>query len=70
MVGQESTWFEWILISYFEDVQLSDVYKLVREKVEKERPELANKMTSNLGFVEIHHSKCKDLCNVFILELH
>ena len=49
---------------------MSDVYKLVREKVEKERPELASKMTNNLGFVEIHHSKCTDLCNVFLLELH
>jgi hypothetical protein len=26
------------------------VYKLIREKIEKERPELANKMTNNLGF--------------------
>ncbi|CAF4151822.1 unnamed protein product [Rotaria sordida] len=30
-------------------VQLCDVYKLVREKVENERPELVNKMTNNLG---------------------
>ena len=32
------------------DVPLCNVYKLIREKVEKERPELANKMTNNLGF--------------------
>ena len=31
------------------DVPLCDVYKLVREKVESERPELLNKMTNNLG---------------------
>jgi hypothetical protein len=29
------------------------VYKAVRVKVETERPELASKMTNNLGFVEI-----------------
>lgn len=55
MVGKQFIWLEWISMSYFEDVQLSDVYKLVREKVEKDRPELASKMTSNLGFVEIYH---------------
>ncbi len=35
------------------DVQLCDVYKLVREKVENEQPELVNKMTNTLGFVFI-----------------
>lgn len=34
------------------DVPLCDVFKLVREKVEKEKPELASKMTNNLGFVK------------------
>jgi hypothetical protein len=33
------------------DVPLCDVYKAVRDKVEKEHPELANKMTTTLGFV-------------------
>ncbi len=40
-----------VFISDFIDVQLSDVYKLVREKVENERPDLANKITTTLGFV-------------------
>jgi len=31
------------------DVPLCDVYKAVRDKVEKEHPELANKMTTTLG---------------------
>jgi len=30
---------------------LSDVFKLVREKIEQEQPELVNKMTTTLGFV-------------------
>ena len=37
-------------------VQLSDVYKAVRDKVEQERPDLVNKMTTNLGFVS-HYEK-------------
>ena len=35
----------------FQDVPLCDIYKIVREKVENERPELVNKMTNNLGSV-------------------
>ncbi len=48
---------DWIFLNefiedlLFLDVQLCDVYKLVREKVENERPELANKLTNNLGLV-------------------
>lgn len=41
---------------FFLDVPLCDVYKLVREKIEKERPELVSKMTVNLGFVFIFNS--------------
>ncbi|CAF0819247.1 unnamed protein product [Adineta steineri] len=40
---------EVILKELKDDVPLCDVYKIVREKIEKERPELANKMTNNLG---------------------
>ena len=38
----------------FKDVQLCDVYKLVREKIENEHPELVNKMTNTLGLVIIY----------------
>ena len=40
------------------DVPLCDVYKAVREKVERERPELVNKMTATLGLV---FQSCIDL---------
>ncbi|CAF3015468.1 unnamed protein product [Rotaria socialis] len=40
---------EVILRALKHDVPLCDVYKLVREKVTKERPELLSKMTTNLG---------------------
>lgn len=42
------------------DVPLCDVYKAVRDKVEKEHPELANKMTTTLGFVGI------DMCRFLL----
>ncbi|CAF2841546.1 unnamed protein product [Rotaria sp. Silwood2] len=40
---------EVILQELKHDVLLCNVYKMVREKVEKERPEFLNKMTVNLG---------------------
>ena len=56
------------LFSFFEDVPLCDVYKLIREKIENERPELANKMTNNLqldlylNFIESLNMFRLDLC--------
>ncbi|CAF1184005.1 unnamed protein product [Adineta ricciae] len=40
---------ELIIRELKDDVPLCDVYRTVREKVEKEQPDLVNKMTSNLG---------------------
>jgi hypothetical protein len=51
MVDDRSFLNEFMEDLLFLDVQLCDVYKLVREKVENERPELANKLTNNLGLV-------------------
>ena len=38
-----------------EDTMLCDVYRLVKEKVENEKPELLNKMTTNLGLDLFDH---------------
>jgi hypothetical protein len=51
------------------------VYKSIREKVEREQPELANKMTTNLGFdivliIEKETKRIKSLFNMNCLELH
>jgi hypothetical protein len=42
------------------------VYKLVREKVENERPELVNKMTNTLGFGFLIVNKEKFDLNLYL----
>ncbi|CAF4444592.1 unnamed protein product, partial [Adineta steineri] len=42
---------ELIIQNLKHNVQLCEVYKLVRDKVQNERPEFANKLTTTLGSV-------------------